>query len=78
MPIEISQAMISGRYGGDENKKDIHEADTEYLSHCRKAALAAAKEMNWNYVNCAADEYTPRSISSINDEIKKLITKLII
>lgn len=78
MPIEISQAMMSGRYGGDENKKDIHEADTEYLSHCRKAALAAAKEMNWNYINCAADEYTPRSISSINDEIKKLITKLII
>ena len=77
MPIEISQAMMSGRYGGDENKKDIHEADTQYLRHCRKAALAAAKEMNWSYINCAADENTPRSISSINDEIKNLITKFI-
>ena len=77
MPIEISQAMMNGRYGGDENKKDIHEADTQYLRHCRKAALAAAKEMNWSYINCAADENTPRSISSINDEIKNLITKFI-
>ncbi|MGN1479708.1 MAG: dTMP kinase [Acutalibacteraceae bacterium] len=77
MPIDISQAMMSGRYSGDESKKDIHEADTEYLHQCRKAALAAAKEMKWHYINCAADEHTPRSIGSINEEIKKLITKLI-
>ena len=25
MPIEISQKLMSGRYGGDESKKDIHE-----------------------------------------------------
>ena len=41
------------------------------------AALAAAKEMKWSYVNCAADEHNPRSIGSINDEIKNLITKFI-
>ena len=31
MPIEISQKLMSGRYGGDESKKDIHEANVEPL-----------------------------------------------
>ena len=31
MPIEISQKLMSGRYNGDEAKKDIHEADVSYL-----------------------------------------------
>ena len=31
MPIEVSQKLMSERYNGDEKKKDVHEADTEYL-----------------------------------------------
>lgn len=39
MPIEVSQKLLSGRYKGDEAKKDIHESDTAYLDKCRKAAM---------------------------------------
>ena len=31
MPVEISQKLMSGRYHGDESRKDIHESDVEYL-----------------------------------------------
>ena len=35
MPIEISQRMMSERYNGDETRKDIHEANVQYLLKCR-------------------------------------------
>ncbi len=54
MPVEISQKLLSGRYGGDESKKDIHESNVEYLQKCRKAALYAAKSWGWSVVDCSA------------------------
>ena len=48
MPIEISQKLMSGRYGGDESKKDIHEANVEYLKKCREAALFTAEKQDWD------------------------------
>lgn len=74
MPIEISQKMMTSRYNGDEEKKDIHEANVEYLQHCRKAAKAAATQLGWSFIDCA-DNDMPRSIESIGDEIENLITK---
>lgn len=74
MPIEISQKMMTSRYNGDEEKKDIHEANVEYLQHCRKAAKAAATQLGWKVIDCA-DKDMPRSIESIGDEIENLITK---
>lgn len=74
MPIEISQKMMTSRYNGDEEKKDIHEANVEYLQHCRKAAKAAATQFGWKVIDCA-DSDMPRSIESIGDEIENLITK---
>ena len=47
-----SQQLLSGRYQGDESKKDIHERDVAYLSLCRKAALAAAKRQGWQVIRC--------------------------
>lgn len=74
MPIEISQKMMTSRYNGDEEKKDIHEANVEYLQHCRKAAKAAATQLGWKVIDCA-DGDRPRSIESIGYEIENLITK---
>ena len=39
MPVEISQKLMTKRYDGNEAKKDVHEADVNYLSNCREAAL---------------------------------------
>lgn len=76
MPVEISQKMMSKRYHGEESKKDIHEADTDYLSHCRVAAKRAAEKLGWNLIDCSCGE-EPRSIESIGAEIDAIIAEYI-
>lgn len=66
----ISQKLMSGRYEGDENKKDIHEKDTEYLEKCRKAAFYSAEKLDWKIVKCYEGE-KPLSIDIIAEKIKK-------
>lgn len=74
MPVEISQKMMSARYEGDEGKKDIHEANVEYLLKCREAALEAAEAMDWKIIKCN-DGDKPRTIEDIGDEIFAIVSK---
>ena len=53
MPIEISQKLMTARYGGDEVKKDIHEANIAYLKKCREAAAYAADKLGWHVIPCS-------------------------
>ena len=55
MPPHISQKLMTVRYGGDEQKKDIHERDFSYLQRCREAALYAAEKENWCVIRCDED-----------------------
>ncbi len=55
MPVEISQKLLSKRYQGDDNKKDVHERDVEYLVSCHKAAAYAAEKLGWNIIHCGKD-----------------------
>lgn len=55
MPIEVSQKLLTGRYNGNDEKKDVHERNTEYLSECRKGALYAAEKYGWAVVPCVED-----------------------
>ncbi len=75
MPIEISQKLLSKRYNGDENKKDIHEIDVEYLKNCRETALYTAKHQNWKIIKCAEGN-NPISIDNITNKIINEIQKL--
>ncbi len=72
MPIEISQKLITSRYGGDEIKKDVHECNVEYLKSCREASLYAAKKLGWKCINCS-DGNNPRSIEDISKDIMRLV-----
>ncbi len=76
MPPEVSQKMLSGRYEGDESKKDIHERDTEYLSKCRKAASYIANKYNWSVISCA-ENGEPRTREAIAEEIFECVKKTI-
>lgn len=76
MPIEVSQKLLSGRYKGDEAKKDIHESDTEYLNKCRKAAMFTAKYSGWTIIPCAKNG-EPRSIEDIAKDILEETLKVI-
>lgn len=76
MPIEVSQKLLSGRYKGDEAKKDIHESDTAYLDKCRKAAMFTAEYSGWTIIPCAKDG-NPRSIEDISNDILNETLKVI-
>lgn len=72
MPVEVSQRLMTSRYGGDETKKDVHEADVEFLNACREAALYAAEKYGWSVVECAKNG-EPLPIEVINDEVYKVL-----
>lgn len=65
MPVDISQKLLMKRYSGDENKKDVHERDVQYLVSCHKAAVYAAEKLGWEVIKCGKDgePYTVEEIS---------------
>lgn len=72
MPVEISQRLMTARYNGDESRKDIHEANVEYLNTCRKTALYAAERLGWSVVECSSGgEALP--VEEITEKIRKII-----
>lgn len=72
MPIEISQKLMTKRYDGNEDKKDVHEANVEFLQKCRTSALYAAKKQGWKVVECS-DGVNPLSIEEIHRRIKQIV-----
>ncbi|MBE6729046.1 MAG: thymidylate kinase [Ruminococcaceae bacterium] len=68
MPIEVSQKLMTGRYEGNEEKKDIHERNTDYLEHCRKSALFTAEYSGWQKISCANGD-NARTIEEISDDV---------
>ncbi len=72
MPIEISQQLMSLRSEKTGAKKDVHEADVQYLHRCREAAMYAAKKLGWVVITCAEDG-APLSINEIAEKIKSAI-----
>ncbi|MDE5741928.1 MAG: hypothetical protein K2H90_05710 [Oscillospiraceae bacterium] len=76
MPVEISQKLMSERYGGDESQKDIHEANVRYLQACRKSALYAAEKLGWKTVACSLDG-KPLTVEEINGKLLQLINEVL-
>ena len=72
MPVEVSQKLMTARYNGDESKKDVHEANVEFLNACREAALYAAEKYGWSVINCAQNG-EPLPIEFINDSVYALV-----
>ena len=68
----VSQALMTARYNGDENKKDIHERDIAYLRHSREAAAYCAEKLGWETVDCCRDGQM-RSIEDIHKDVMKLL-----
>ena len=69
---DVSQELMTKRYEGNENKKDIHEANLDYLKRSRRAADFCAKTLGWSVVECIKDG-AMRSIEDIHDEIMAII-----
>ena len=76
MPVEISQKLMTSRYDGDENKKDVHEANVDFLNSCRTSALYAAKKQGWVVIPCSDGEY-PYSVEKIHNDIIDVIKEVL-
>ncbi len=64
----VSRHLLDKRYMGSTDKLDIHEADFEYLMHCRNAALKAAEYCGWVVISCC-DENGLLGTDQISDMI---------
>ncbi len=76
MPLDISQRLLTERYGGDDRKKDIHESDIAYLSDCRRSALYAAERLGWEVIPCGSDGQA-FPIEEISGRILQLIEEVL-
>ena len=68
----VSQRLMTGRYHGDESKKDIHEGNLDYLRRSRQAAEYCSAHLGWKEVDCCRDGQM-RSVDDIQAEILNLL-----
>ena len=72
----VSQRLLDGRYGGDAEKKDLHESDRAYLARCQRAADYCAARLSWHTVECCRDgEMRPKE--DIAREVFALASELL-
>ncbi|MEG1049084.1 MAG: thymidylate kinase [Oscillospiraceae bacterium] len=76
MSPPVSQKLMSGRYLGDESKKDIHEKDMEYLLASRSAAEFCIEYDNWQKISCD-DGINPLSIHEIAQKVRGKIKAIL-
>ncbi len=76
MDVDISQKLMSGRYSGEESKKDVHEADVAYLKRCHEAALYVADKYSWDVIKCY-DGDEPLAIEDISGKIYEKINSIL-
>lgn len=75
MPPEISQGLLSNRYGA-EDKRDLHERNLDYLLKCQKAALFGASRAGWKVLPCAV-EGNPLLPEKISQQIIEIIENIL-
>lgn len=64
----VSQRLMTGRYHGDESKKDVHEKDLDYLARSRRAAEYCAQHLGWATIHCT-ENGAMRSIEDIQAQV---------
>lgn len=74
---EVSQKLMLGRYSGDENKKDIHEKNVEYLNTCRNSAKYAIDKLDWVKIDCSVNGEL-RSIDDISQNLYSIVKNMFI
>ena len=72
MPVEISQRLMTSRYDGDENKKDVHEVNVDFLNKCRNSALYTAEKQGWKVIECSNGK-EPYSVDEIHKKIIDIV-----
>lgn len=78
MPTEYGSKLMQNRSNKitGEMKKDIHEADNEYLKKSYNNAFYISKKFGWEIVSCVKNGRI-RTIDDINDEIYNIVKEKI-
>lgn len=76
MPVAVSQKLISRRYEGDEEKRDIHEKDSAFLEECSRSAAFVAEKFQWQIVPCSAGG-TPLSKTEIHRAVMECLAGIL-
>ncbi|MGN1051010.1 MAG: dTMP kinase [Acutalibacteraceae bacterium] len=72
MPTEVSQKLLSKRYNGKEEKKDLHEKNEDFLKCCRDSAMYCAEKLSWHKIYCAKNG-EPKPIYEIANDIYEAV-----
>lgn len=73
---EVSQQLMSKRYKGDEQKKDIHEKDLDYLKRSQGAASYCMDKLGWAVIECRQTG-TMKRIEEIHRNVIKSVFELL-
>lgn len=76
MPIKISQDLMNMRYDGDNNKKDLHEKNINYLFKCQDTAYYALEKLGWGHIHCSYNN-KPRGLYEIRDDVYNCLLEAI-
>lgn len=76
MPSEVSATLCKQRAENTNAHMDIHEADAEYLRHCREVALDIARDNSWVVIPCA-NEGKPLPAEYINRQMTRVVECLL-
>ena len=77
VPLALSQALLAMRSAERADKLDIHEADLTYRERCRNAAEFVCARDGWTRIDCTDAAGGLRSPQDINDELVKIVEKVI-
>lgn len=76
MPVDVSQRLMSERYNGAEDKKDVHERNVAYLESCMRAAVYAADRLGWSVVNLC-ENGSPKSVEENSRAVCGLVERIL-
>ena len=68
----VSQRLMTGRYQGDESRKDIHEGNLAYLRRSRLVAEYCSSRLGWRQIECCRGGQM-RTVEDIQADILALI-----
>ena len=74
--VDIGQALMTSRYDGVQERKDIHERDIAYLRRCQEAADYCAAAYGWVTVNCQRGGEL-RSVREIHEEVTERVSGIL-
>ncbi len=77
VPPKVTGNLMTGRYEGDESKKDIHERDQEYLRRCYQMGLYCCENLGFHRITCLDEQGNMLPKEVISEQIFRKIEHLL-